>query len=191
MKKKLIFSVGITGSGKSTFFEDCDILISTDEIRKNNLKNVDDLSQEKYIFRMALEGIVSLFEDYNVVHFDATNVETKHRTPFLDEIKERVNKMGYDIEFVPLLFPADPEISESRIRKDLEAELDRASSIHLIEEQFDQYLETKRLIREGKDKYLTEETIIEMQECPFCEIYNAIGEDCFICRESGFVPVRK
>ena len=146
---KLIFTLGIPGSGKSTYMQDKYPVVVTDELRKELLGDVNDITQEKFIFDTAIDRIVSLCYFHEVVYFDATMVETKHRVTMLEKIEGRVS----DIEFVAIIFPADVELSKKRIAVDLEAGKDRADVTRMLEEYLEYYVETMDLIEFGKVKF--------------------------------------
>jgi len=148
MPKTFIFTLGIPGSGKSTYLADKHPVVSTDELRKELLKNVNDISKEKYIFDTAIKKIMKLFDDYDVVYFDATMVETKHRVAMLETIEDRM-----PVEFIAVVFPADIELSKQRIEKDLLDGVDRADVVDMLEEYMTYYAETMKLLELGKVKF--------------------------------------
>lgn len=143
--KTLKFTIGIQGSGKSTYTKDKSPVVSTDELRKEFYGNVDDVTDEKFIFDTAIKRIVDLFEKHNTVYFDATMVETKHRITFLGKIKELVA----DVELIGVVFSVDPEVAKARIMKDLNSGIDRADSVHYVDEYYEYFQETMALIEEG------------------------------------------
>ena len=146
LMKELRFSVGIQGSGKSTYFKDKNPVIETDGIRKELFSNVDNISQEKLIFDTALDRIVESFKENDIVYFDATMGETKHRVTFLKEIKDRVP----GVELTGVIFKVDPEVAKKRIQNDIDSGADRASSIHLVDEYYEYWKETMELIKDKK-----------------------------------------
>jgi hypothetical protein len=145
-QKTLVFSVGIQGSGKSTFFKVKSPVIETDAIRKEVFNNVDNLSDERLIFDIAINRIVKELETNDTVYFDATMVETQHRQSFLLELKELVP----NIKFIGILFPTDPEIAKERIQADLSNGVDRADAIKFVDEYVEYYNETLSLIAQDK-----------------------------------------
>jgi predicted kinase len=144
--KTLKFTIGIQGSGKSTYTKDKKPVVSTDTLRKEFYGNVDDVSDEKFIFDTAIERIVGLFKEHNTVYFDATMVETKHRITFLGKIKELVE----GVELIGVIFSVDPEVAKARIMEDLNAGIDRADSTHYVDEYYEYFQETMELIKAGK-----------------------------------------
>ena len=144
--KTLRFTVGIMGAGKSSYVKDKNPVVATDEIRKELFNNVDDISQEKFIFDTSIERIVDLFKTHDTVYFDATMVETKHRITFLEEIKKLVK----DIELIGIIFTVDPEVAKERIQSDIDSGVDRASSVHFVDEYYQYFKETMDLIKDNK-----------------------------------------
>ena len=124
MKKNLYFTLGIPGSGKSTYLSGKEPIVSTDEIRKQLFGDVNFWSREQEVFGVAQNRIINYFSSYQTVYLDATMVESKHRDPFLAEIKEEVG----DVKFTAILFEADVELSRQRIKQDLSDGFDRASN---------------------------------------------------------------
>ena len=147
MKNNLYFTLGIPGSGKSTLLRGKEPIVSTDEIRKQLFQDVNDWSKEQEVFGVAQNRIIDYFSSYQTVYLDATMVETKHRDPFLAEIKEEVGNM----KFTAILFEADVELSRQRIEKDLSDGIDRASNaLKKLYEFYHWYQETLDLI--GKNQ---------------------------------------
>jgi len=145
--KKLIFTVGITGCGKSKWLSDKEPVIETDEIRKDIFGNINDIQNDGYIFQEARKRIIELFNKCDTVYFGSTMVETKYRIPFIKEIKD---KCIHDIEFEAVIFKCDPEISKQRISKDLKNNIDRSNSLEVVDQQYEFYKDTlKSLDKEG------------------------------------------
>ena len=157
--KKFIFTCGITGCGKSRYLKGKSPVVETDQLRKELLDDVNDLSQEKKIFGTAFGRILDYFKTYDVVYFDATMVENKHRTPFLTAIKTMIESRGEELEFQAIVFPADIEVSRKRILKDLKDGKNRANSIYLLEEQYQYYQEAMEAFENRTDFYLNQDNI--------------------------------
>lgn len=149
--KKLHITVGITGCGKSTWLKGRTPIVETDDIRKEILGDVSDISQEKMIFDTTRDRIVELFETNNDVYFGATNVDSDHRSNFLNSISELVLKnLGCNLEIRAVIFRSNIEVSRKRIQKDLDNGIDRANSLDLLELQYSQYVKTLKNIRKEK-----------------------------------------
>jgi len=145
-QKTLVFSVGIQGSGKSTYFKDKSPVIETDAIRKEVFNNVDNISNERLVFFLAMNSILQEFNDNDTVYFDATMVETQHRQSFLLELKELVP----NIQLIGMLFTVSKEDAKKRIQSDLDNGIDRADSVKFVDEYFGFMQETMSLIRLGR-----------------------------------------
>lgn len=144
--KKLIFTLGIMGAGKSSYVKDKSPVVATDEIRKELFNDVDNISQEKFIFDTAIKRILEHFKNHDTVYLDATMVETKHRVAFLNEIIKNIP----EVELEAVVFTVDPKIAKERIQKDIDSNVDRASSVHLVDEYHEYFQETMDLIKKGE-----------------------------------------
>jgi len=154
MTKELIFTIGIPGAGKSTYLRDKYPKVSTDDIRRYFLGDVNTVSVEGLVFNTAEDIVVNLFEKYDTVYLSATMVENLGRSLFLSNIQERVH--WHDVKFKALVFPIDPEESKRRIQADLDNGIDRADSIDIVDEYHQYYLETIRMIETGNVEFEVE-----------------------------------
>ena len=156
--KKLLFTLGISGSGKSTYLKGKSPIVETDQLRKFLLKDVNNWNHEKMIFNQAEYNIIKLFENHNTVYFESTMIDTKHRNNFLGYIRQ---KMNGDIEFEAKIFEANADISMQRIKKDIREGVDRADiTSHILREELEKFNETILGIFQGKDRHLTLQNII-------------------------------
>ena len=157
--KTLVVTMGITGSGKSTWLkvqkniEPNVPVVETDDLRVELLGDVDDITQEKLIFDTAAKRISELFNTHDKVLFGATLVDSRHRLSFLQSIKDICTLNFHNIGINMVIFPCDPKVSKERITRDLKAGVKRADSIQFIDEQFNQYSETMDgvLSEDGKE----------------------------------------
>ena len=149
--KKLVVTLGITGCGKSRWLKDKSPVIETDNLRIELLDDISDsVTQEGLIFGTATKRISKLFDTHDTVYFGATLVNSKHRIPFLQSIKDMC-KHKFVIDVV--IFPGIPELSKERITRDLKNGVQRADSIQFIDEQYEQYLYTMNIFNKEKDFY--------------------------------------
>ena len=148
--KKLVVTLGITGSGKSTWLKNKNPVVETDDLRIELLNNIDDISQERLIFNTAAKRISKLFGAYDTVYFGATLVDSKYRISFLQSIKDMC-KHKFVIDMI--IFPGIPELSKERIAKALKDGMQRADSIQFVDEQYEQYLHTMSILDDEKDFY--------------------------------------
>ena len=149
--KNLVVTMGMTGSGKTTWLRDKSPVIETDDLRIELLDDISDsVTQEGFIFGTAAKRISKLFDTHDTVYFGATLVDSKYRIPFLQSIKDMCEH-----EFVidMFIFPCTPEVSKERITKDLENGVKRADSIKVIDEQYAQYLHTMSILDDERDFY--------------------------------------
>ena len=150
MGKCLTVTLGMTGAGKTTWLRDKSPVVETDDLRVELLGNIDDYTQEGFIFGTAVERVSDLFDTHDTVYFGATLVNSKKRIPFLQSIKDMCKH-----EFVidVMVFPCDDKTSKKRITKDLNEGVERANSVHLIHRQYNQYVHTMSVLDDELDFY--------------------------------------
>ena len=147
--KNLVVTLGMTGAGKTTWLRDKSPVIETDDLRVELLNDINN-EQDGFIFGTAAKAICILFDTNDTVYFGATLVNSKHRIPFLQSIKDMC-KHKFVIDVV--IFPGIPELSKERITRDLKNGVQRADSIQFIDEQYEQYLHTMSNFNKEKDFY--------------------------------------
>ena len=127
-KPKFIIPVGISGSGKSSWIKsqtDSNTkVVSPDDIRREILGSVNDQSRGGEIFNIAYQRVIDALNAKNNVIFDATNVSSSDRRNMLKYIKNNVN---VDFDAYAKIFDVNPDITKERIRKDIEAGVDRSN----------------------------------------------------------------
>ena len=148
--KCLVVTMGMTGAGKTTWLKDKYPVVETDDLRIELLNDIDDHSQTGFIFGTAAKRIADLFDKYDTVYFGATLVDSKHRISFLQSIKDMCNH-----EFVidMFIFPCNNKLSKERVTDDLKNGVKRPDSVHLIDEQYTQYLHTMSILGDERDFY--------------------------------------
>ena len=138
---ELILPIGISGSGKSRLYkkEYSDYkLVSPDEIRKFLTGNISDQSKNNEVFER-VDNLIDwcIKHDMNVF-YDATNINKKYRCKFVNQFKDKDN-----VKIIYLVFPADVELSNKRIRKDMSDGVDRSDvPYEVLERQMKLYKET-------------------------------------------------
>lgn len=138
---ELILPIGISGSGKSRLYkkEYSDYkLVSPDEIRKFLTGNISDQSKNNEVFER-VDNLIDwcIKHDMNVF-YDATNINKKYRRKFVNQFKDKDN-----VKIIYLVFPADVELSNKRIRKDMSDGVDRSDvPYEVLERQMKLYKET-------------------------------------------------
>jgi predicted kinase len=134
--------VGISGSGKSTWIKKQKlkntIIICPDDIRKKLTGSISDQSKNKEVFEYAFSWATASLDAGKNVIFDALNNNSEHRRRMLKHIKENTTKI-----FIPLakIFPADPEISKQRVKKDIDQGVDRSAvPPDAIDRQYEKFM---------------------------------------------------
>ena len=150
MAKCLTVTLGMTGAGKTTWLRDKSPVVETDDLRVELLGNIDDYTQEAFIFGTAAKRVSDLFDTHDTVYFGATLVNSKHRIPFLQSIKDMC-KHKFVIDVV--IFPCTPELSKERITNDLKNGVLRADSVKYVDKQYEEYLHTMDILDDEKDFY--------------------------------------
>ena len=149
MVKCLTVTLGITGAGKTTWLRDKSPVIETDDLRVELLNDINN-AQDGFIFGTAAKAICIMFDTYDTVYFGATLVNSKHRIPFLQSIKDTC-KHKFVIDVV--IFPCIPELSKERITRDLKNGVLRADSLGIVDKQYEEYLYTMSNFDKEKDFY--------------------------------------
>lgn len=134
--RKLFYSIGISGSGKSFYYRNSflkdfkevaeyldsnglileDIKVCPDDIRREVCGNVSDMSQDGKVWRLAELRVKENLDKYGYALFDATGTSKKARK-FLKKFKS---------EKVALVFKPDAKLSISRISNDINEGVDRS-----------------------------------------------------------------
>ena len=141
MKPTLYMTIGISGSGKSTYLNkkfDKANIISPDEIRKRLTGNVSDQSRNKEVFEITFNEMIQCIKDTEYAVLDSTNVSTIVRKNTIEKAKAEIP----NLKTVGLFFRANPEVSKKRIKKDIEANKDRSNvPPEVIDRQYQQLLD--------------------------------------------------
>lgn len=141
-KPKFIIPVGISGSGKSSWIKsqtDSNTkVVSPDDIRREILGSVNDQSRGSEIFNIAYQRVIDALNTKNSVIFDATNVSSSDRRNMLKYIKNNVN---IDFDAYAKIFDVNPDITKERIKKDIEAGVDRSNvPPEAIDRQYEKFI---------------------------------------------------
>lgn len=88
----LFFMVGLPASGKSTYAKELSknynaIILSSDEIRKELCGDENSQDKNNEVFIVLHRRIKEYLKSGKNVVYDATNVNSKRRKAFLDELK--------------------------------------------------------------------------------------------------------
>ena len=106
---ELILTVGISGSGKSTWIKSQSgyEVVSPDEIRRE-MGDVSDQSKMNEVYRIAYDRLKTLLSQGKNVIFDATNLESKYRVELIKSMPKHISKAK--------VFHTDPEEAKKRIK---------------------------------------------------------------------------
>jgi len=186
--KTIVMMVGISGSGKGTYLKNRflldfpnvsdilntnnitlnDLIVEPDSIRRELNGYTSFGIDELKVWSIALERLKYTIEKYNFVILDATNLVGKDRRKILSNFS--------DDKKVAVIFKPNIELSNERIRTDIENKLDRSDvSLEVIQRQ---YLNFKKFIVnninwdgnfETAKKMIKKNLYIEFQEIFFSE----------------------
>jgi len=141
--KKLILTVGISGSGKSkyvnTLNKDEYTIVSPDNIRYFITGDISNQTKNKEVFEIVNESIIlALNAGIKNVVLDATNLKSTERKALLNILKLKViNKF----EACAKVFYCTPEIAKSRIKSDITNNINRSNvPDSAIDRQFKNYI---------------------------------------------------
>ena len=156
-KPTLILTVGLSGSGKSTYLKSKyhpDIIVSPDNIRREFTGNISDHSQEVRVWNEVRKRVNSALESVGEAVLDATNVDSGLRGKFLKNYPS-ANKIA-------LVFKTDPEVAKQRVAKDLSGNVDRSKvPPEVIDRQYKKLMSGYANLPNQFDKieYVTENTL--------------------------------
>ena len=123
-KKKLYFTIGISGCGKSTYLNkhfSKDIIVSPDDIRKQMTGNISNQDMNIAVWEDARSQLRTLLDTKGIAVLDGTNTSSYYRNLNLKEFND------LDIEKIALVFPANVKVSYDRIQQQLKKGIDRAN----------------------------------------------------------------
>jgi predicted kinase len=127
-KPKLILPVGISGSGKSTWIKSQTnpntVVVSPDDIRRELSGNVSDQTQNAKVWALAFKRTADALNAGKNVILDATNIKSSERKNLMNYMKVHVDKR---FEGVAKIFDVDPAVAKQRVKKDIEAGVDRSN----------------------------------------------------------------
>jgi predicted kinase len=92
---KLIVSVGLCGSGKSTYASKLEntVILSSDELRLELYGDVNDQTHNDEVFKELHKRAKDALKEGKDVFYDATNVSAKRRKALVDEFRSHVDKL--------------------------------------------------------------------------------------------------
>lgn len=142
MALKFIITVGISGSGKSTWIKQNGSgynIISPDSIREELTGNVSDNTRNSEVFSIAFNRVAESLNNGISVIFDATNTVSRLRREMIEKINGMVDS---GVEFTPIakIFNCSPDICKGRIKKDIENKVNRSNvPDSAVDRQYNQF----------------------------------------------------
>lgn len=158
---KVIVPIGISGSGKTTFynkvFKDKGFVhICMDNINEQVNGDISGRGNSEEVFRRFLKMIYHCIDNNIDFYCDMTNVRKKSRKQFIKRFKNNP-----DVEIIYYVFPADIELSNERIQNDLKNKVNRCKVPYdVLENQLKMYNESIKTIEDEDVKeiiYLTKD----------------------------------
>lgn len=151
--KNLIMLIGISGSGKSTYLREKilndvpelakvlkeknitlkDVIVCPDDIRREVAGSVNEFKADGYIWNTLVpERLRENMKNYGYAILDGINVTGKSRRKFLKQFRATHK--------IAVVFESDVALSKSRIRKDINENVDRSNvPDKVIDRQFEAY----------------------------------------------------
>lgn len=140
---KIYFTVGISGSGKSTYLNKHfrkEVIVSSDQLRISLTGDVNNQEQNNRVFKELEKKAIEILDIYGMVVVDATNLSMRNINNILKPIKETYGEGTIDKPTL-LIFQADPEVSKQRVKNDIQNNINRSNTPdHIIDKQYQSYL---------------------------------------------------
>lgn len=150
----IYFTVGISGSGKTTFrnkflAENPNVkIICMDDIRQSVCGDVNDQSQNKKVFSIAKAKFSSYFMSGEDIFIDGTNLDKKTINGFLTSFAE--------CKFFIMQDSFDLELCKNRIKQDISNQVNRANvSDIVLEKQFHKFQNIYNYLKTYYNNYIT------------------------------------
>lgn len=142
MENTLIITIGISGSGKSTYVKQHfhnSTIVSTDAIRLKLTGDINNQTDNKQVFKLAFEALKLGLLKSDVV-FDATNVELFYLDNLITEVGPKKIKF--------LVFETDKETCKERVKADLKNNIIRSDvPDQIIDNQYEYFKKTKEFLK--------------------------------------------
>ena len=115
--QKFLMTIGLPGSGKSTYSEELInsidttwIIVSSDSIRETVFGDVNNQSHNGEVFNIMFNRTKKGLKEGHSVYYDATNLSSKRRIGLIKELK----KIAGDFEINCILFAPSFEVCLER-----------------------------------------------------------------------------
>ena len=152
-KPDVIFPIGTSGSGKSTFIKSLPqenlVVIEPDAMRVEFTGNMNDKSKDKEIYIEAANRAIQAIKQGKQVVFDTTNLIKDKRLPFIEAIKKEIPNANIQYKLMEL----NPELAKQRIKAQLERGENRAN---VSDETIDRHAASyKQMLEDIKSEPIT------------------------------------
>lgn len=154
---EVIVTVGISGSGKSTWSREFiknnknSIIICPDDIREELTGDINNQSYNYKVFKLAYSRLEDFVKNnkYDYVIFDSTCCNRKTLTEIIAICNSSRNEEDIDFKIRIKIFKSDPEVSKSRVKFDLDSGVNRSRvPDEIIDKQFSNFIRVKDAINE-------------------------------------------
>ena len=141
---KLAISVGVSGSGKTTFGNKLEntTIICPDDIRKELTGDISDQSKNVEVWRIAYDRLRKSLENGEDVYFSATTLTSKNLKALLDVVEY----LKPEITIYAFEDSRDWKLCEKRVKEDLKNGVERSNT--------DIKIGNKPLIQSMSEKYI-------------------------------------
>lgn len=141
---KLAVSVGISGSGKTTFGNKLEniTVICPDDIRKELTGDISDQSKNVEVWRIAYDRLRKSLENGEDIYFSATTLTSKNLKTLLDVVEY----LKPEITIYAFEDSRDWKLCEKRVKEDLKNGVERSNT--------DIKIGNKSLIQLMSEKYI-------------------------------------
>lgn len=117
MENIFIMTVGVPGSGKSTYFKKMEdkknwVYISSDDIREELFGSAQDQKHNQEVFQEMRKRSAEAIRQNKNIYYDATNINRKKRRNFLKDMK--MIAQGHSYSFECILFTVPAQICKER-----------------------------------------------------------------------------
>lgn len=147
--KEFYMTIGISGSGKSSFLKNFNYncIICPDNIRKELTGSISDQTQNSQVWFLTKKRIIENINNLGIAILDATNTVSKNRKSFLKSLPD-------DVTTIAVVFPLpDIDLAFERIQKDVKNGVDRCKvPIEVIQRQAEQMKNGLSNIKDQFDK---------------------------------------
>lgn len=152
MNKKLYFTIGPSGTGKSSYIKKnfkSEVVVSPDDLRRQLTGDVSNHSQENKIWTAVPKLLQQRLDKYDEAVLDATNVDSGNRANILKNFKRD------EVERIAIIFEIEPEESKRRVKADIEAGKDRSNVPEdVIDKQYIKFKRGYNTIKQQFDKII-------------------------------------